>query len=156
MISVERVTEIVEQKLAGTDCFLVDIQVRPGNRIAVFVDKDKGGVSISDCVSMSRYLEQALDRDVEDFELEVSSPGMDQPLRNLRQYRKRIGREVSVLLLDGRRLSGKLLDADEKKITIEEQSKQKIEGKKGRQLVVTRNEFPYEEVKETTLVITFN
>lgn len=156
MITSQRVTELVEQKLAGSDCFLVEVQVRPGNRIAVFIDKDQGGISIGDCVDMSRYLEEALDRDVEDFELEVSSPGMDHPLRNLRQYRKRIGRQVTVLLTDGRRVEGKLTDADAEKIRVEETTRQKIEGKKGKQTVVLNHEFPMAQVKETTLVISFN
>jgi len=150
MIAAERIKELVEEKLQGTDCFLVDVQVRPGNRIAVFIDRDKGGIAINDCVEISRHLEKSLDRSVEDFELEVSSPGMSQPLKLLRQYRKHVGRKVTVLLRDGRRLEGRLDSADENGFMLEEEKKKKSAE------APQRHALAYDQVKETTLVISFN
>lgn len=157
MITSERVKELVEQKLEGSEYFLVDVQVKPGNRIAVFIDRDKGGISINDCVELSKFVENALNRDVEDFELEVSSPGMGQPLKLLRQYIKYRGRQVSVLLADGRRIEGRLAEANEDGILVEETTRPKSGGQgKSKQAVVNSTSIPFDQVKETKIVISFN
>jgi ribosome maturation factor RimP len=81
MISEEKIAQLVADKLEGTGLFLVEVKVKPSNKIHIFMDAESGGLAISECVEMSRYIESHFNRDVEDFELEVSSPGMDQPLR---------------------------------------------------------------------------
>lgn len=154
MITEKRIQDLVEEKIAGTENYLVEIRVRPGNRISILLDNDNG-VSIADCVAVSRHVEHSLDRTIEDFELEVSSPGLDQPLRMLRQYKKYLGKPVQVLMNDNNKITGTLLEANEEGITVETRAKEKIEGKKSKQLVVKEHRLPFSQVKETKIVITF-
>ena len=84
---------MVEEKLASSSYYLVDVTVAPGNVITVEIDNDEA-VSIDDCAELSRYIEERLDRDVEDYELEVGSAGITSPFKVLRQYIKNIGNEV--------------------------------------------------------------
>ena len=124
MIDKELIVKLVEEKLASSSNYLVDVAVQPGNIIVVEIDNDES-VCIDDCVELSRYLEDHLDRDVEDFELEVGSAGITSPFKVLRQYQKNIGNEVEVLLTAGVKLTGVLKSADENGIvlTVEKQIK---------------------------------
>src|ERR1043165_6567784 len=128
MISALNIRELAERALQGTDCFLVDVHVTPMNKIIVLIDRE-GGVGINQCVEVSRFIEKSLDRDAEDFELEVSSAGLDAPFKVLRQYQKNIGKEVDVKLADGKKIKGQLVDANEKGITVQQVTKEKIEGR---------------------------
>lgn len=154
MISDLHIRGLAEQALEGTDSFLVDVHVTPMNKIIVLIDR-KGGININQCVEVSRFIEKSLDRDAEDFELEVSSAGMDQPFRVLRQYEKNIGREVEVKLKDGTKLKGNLIKADEQGITIQQITKERIEGRKAKQDVEKKLDFTFPEIKETKVVIKF-
>jgi ribosome maturation factor RimP len=145
MIEETKVKALAEEKIAGTDCFLVDVKVQPQNRIIVLVDKPSG-VTLSDCAEMSRFIESGLERDMEDFELTVSSPGLEEPFRVMPQYEKSVGKEVSVLLYDGRRLDGRLLSVSGTGIELE------IAGKKENLL----NTFSFHNIKETKRVIRFS
>ncbi len=118
---------ILEPYLEGTDKFLVDIKILPGNVVQVFLDSDTR-ITIDDCAEISRFLGDRLDEEnvfPGRYTLEVSSAGMDEPLKKMRQYRKNIGRQVDVLLLNGIRKQGVLLYADDEKIQIEEVKREK-------------------------------
>ncbi len=154
MINERLIRELAEEQLAGTDFFLVDVKVSSSNSISVFVD-GMSKVSINDCVKMSRHIESHLDRETEDFELMVSSSGMDEPFKVFRQYTKNIGREVDVKKTNGDKIGGKLISVTEKEISLEQSSKEKIEGKKKKELVVRTIVIPMTEIKETRLVIQF-
>ena len=92
MIEKKVVSQLIEEKLASSSNYLVDVVIKPGNLIVVEIDNDEA-VSIDDCAELSRYLEEHLDRDVEDYELEVGSAGITSPFKVLRQYVKNIGNE---------------------------------------------------------------
>ena len=156
MINESRVRELVEERIAEleNDYFIVDISVSSTNNIRVEIDGDKG-VAINDCVSISRNIEGNLDREVEDYELTVSSAGMDQPFKILRQYERYMGREVESKLKGGEKLKGKLIAASEDEIQIEVSEKRKIEGKKKKELVTEVRSIPMSEVNETKVVISF-
>lgn len=154
MISDLHIKNLAEKALEGTDSFLVDVHVTPMNKIIVLIDRE-GGVSINQCVEVSRFIEKSLDRDAEDFELEVSSAGLDQPFKVLRQYQKNIGREVDVKLADGKKVKGNLISADEKGITVQQITKEKIDGRKAKQNVEKKFSFTFPEIKETKVVIKF-
>lgn len=154
MITEKKIRELVEERIAGTENYIVEVRVRPGNKILVLLD-NMNGLAIKDCVDVSRHVEHNLDRESEDFELEVSSPGLDQPLRILRQYQKYIGKQVQVVTTDGSKITGELKTATEEAIEVETRAKEKIEGKKGKQLVVTNHRLPFADIKETRVVITF-
>jgi len=117
MITVKQISDIVNEKLQGSELFLVEVLVRSGNRISVFLDSDTH-VSITDCAGISRHIESLLDREQEDFELEVSSAGLDQPIKLRRQYLKNIGNDLKVLTADGKSFTAALLGAGENNITL--------------------------------------
>jgi ribosome maturation factor RimP len=118
MIVKEEVKEIIEEILEGTPLFLVDLILQPGNRIQVFIDGDHD-VTISDCRGLSSKIEKALDRDKEDFELTVSSSGIDRPLKFHRQFIKNVGRTLLIKTISEVELKGKLIAADDQGIEIE-------------------------------------
>jgi ribosome maturation factor RimP len=123
----QKIEAILESYLQGTDKFLVDIKIAPGNIVQVFIDSDTR-ITIDDCAEVSRFLGDRLDEETifpGHYTLEVSSAGMDEPLKKMRQYRKNIGRQVDVLLLNGIRKQGVLLYADDEKIQIEEVKRDK-------------------------------
>ena len=124
------------------------------NQIRVEIDGDKG-VKINDCVEISRHIEGNYDRDEVDFELTVSSAGMDKQFKILRQYQRYVGREVEMKTTQGDKLKGLLISADDKAVVLEVTRKEKIEGKKKKQIVTENKTVPMEQVKETKVVISF-
>ena len=155
MISEQKIRELVQETIDENICFIVDVKVMPNNKINVSIDNDNG-VSIGDCASVSRYIESKLNRDEEDFELEVSSPGLDQPFKIMRQYLKYLNKQVQVLTKEGIKYTGKLLTVDAAEIEIEEVSKEKISGKKGKQVVIKNHPIAFNNIKETKVVVFFN
>ena len=117
MIEKIKILELVQSALEGTDKYLVNLKVTPDNRIYVDIDGDNG-VNIDDCIELSRAVESQLDRDEEDFELNVSSAGADSPLKLTRQYVKNVGRDLEVVTMDGKQAEGTLENADENGIVV--------------------------------------
>jgi ribosome maturation factor RimP len=154
MITKEQVTALVEEKIAGTDLFIVEVNVKPGNKIEVFVDRDSG-LALEDCLKVSRHIEGNLDREVEDYALDVSSPGVGRPLKLKRQYFKNIGRNVEIKLTDGSKIEGTLNAADDEKIIVHTRTKEEVEGKKGKKWVERDNEVPFDTISETKITISF-
>ncbi len=150
MIKEEFIRNLAEQHLAGTDKFIVSVKVKAGNNIRVFIDADTN-VSIGDCIQLSRFIETQLNESGEIFELIVSSAGLDSPLLFTRQYKKNIGREVAVLMKDGKRKKGVLSAADDNGFEISVTFTEKT-GKK-KELKTEQSFLEYDIVKETKLVI---
>ncbi|MBR0170813.1 MAG: ribosome assembly cofactor RimP [Bacteroidales bacterium] len=117
MIEKIKILELVQGALEGTDKYLVNLKVTPDNRIYVDIDGDNG-VNIDDCIELSRAVESQLDRDEEDFELNVSSAGADSPLKLTRQYVKNVGRDLEVVMFDGKEAEGTLENADDNGIVL--------------------------------------
>lgn len=154
MITNSLIKNLVSNSIAQSELYIVEITVAPGNRINILIDSLKGA-TIDDCVMVSRSIEQQLDREVEDFELEVSSPGLTQPFKVIQQYQKNIGREVEVLLKNGQKLTGMLSNLEDNIMTIETQKKVKPEGKKRPEWITEQDKIDINEVKSTKLVINF-
>jgi ribosome maturation factor RimP len=154
MITSSLIKDLVSNIIAQGELYIVEVSVAPGNRINVTLDSMKGA-SIDDCVMVSRAIEQQLDREVEDFELEVSSAGLTQPFKVIQQYLKNIGREVEVTLKNGQKQVGKLLTMENNLMTIEVQKKVKPEGKKRPEWITEQHTININEVKSTKLVINF-
>lgn len=154
MIDKNELARLIEEKLASSSNYLVDVQVKPGNLIVVEIDNDET-VGIDDCVELSRYIETALDRDKEDFELEVGSAGITSPLKVLRQYEKYIGKEVELLLTKGVKVTGVLKYADENGIVVVVEKKVKPEGAKRKVLVEEEQAYAFEEIKYTKYLLRF-
>ena len=154
MIDKNVVTRIVDEWLEGKDYFLVDVTVSPDDKIVVEIDHAEG-VWIEDCVELSRYIESKLNREEEDYELEVGSAGIGQPFKVLQQYYIHIGQEVEVMTKGGQKLTGVLKHADEEKFTVSVQKKVKMEGAKRPKLVEEDETFTYEQIKYTKYLISF-
>ena len=154
MIEKAVVTQLVEEYLQASNPYLVEVAIKPGNYIVVEIDSDES-VSIDDCVALSQYIEDHLDRDVEDYELEVGSAGITSPFKVLRQYQKNIGNEVEMLLKSGSKKVGVLTAVDIAGATISVEKKVKPEGAKRPVMVTEEENYPFEEVKYTKYLIRF-
>lgn len=154
MIDKSKVTDIVNEWLEDKDYFLVDVTVSQDDKIIVEIDH-ADGVWIEDCVELSRFIESRLNRDEEDYELEVGSAGLGQPFKVPRQYQVHIGDEVEVLNVVGQKLVGTLVDADDENFTVSVQKKVKKEGAKRPVLEDEEITFAYNEIKYTKYLISF-
>lgn len=154
MINKDTVRSIVEEWLDGKEYFLVDIEISPDDRIVVEIDH-ADGVWIEDCVELSRFIEDHLSRDEEDYELEVGSAGLGQPFKVAQQYHCFVGKDVEVLDADGKKYKGVLKAVEGNDFTVTVQEKQKVEGKKHPQLVDTDHTFQMDKVKYTKYLINF-
>lgn len=154
MINKDTVRSIVEEWLDGKEYFLVDIEISPDDRIVVEIDH-ADGVWIEDCVELSRFIEDHLSRDEEDYELEVGSAGLGQPFKVAQQYHCFVGKDVEVLDADGKKYKGVLKAVEANDFTVTVQEKQKVEGKKRPQLVETDYTFQMDKVKYTKYLINF-
>jgi ribosome maturation factor RimP len=154
MISKDSIYQAIEQHLADSDYYIVDVKVAPDNRISVEIDSFDG-VSLDYCIGVHKYIESQFDREVEDYELEVSSAGLTEPFKVLKQYEKNIGNEVEVLTKAGKKLTGILVDATENEFVLEIERTEKPEGAKRKMTVVENLTFTYEEIKHTKYIIRF-
>jgi ribosome maturation factor RimP len=154
MITEAQVRKVLEEQLEGSPFFLVDVVVKPGSIIDIEVDKPEG-ITIGECREISKKVEAVFDREQEDFELTVSSPGLEKPFRVPQQYWKNVGRSVTVELLDGNKLEGKLILAQGDNIEVESRSREKVEGKKSKQEVIRLHQLNIKDIKQTKVLISF-
>ena len=157
MIAKKEIIRLAQERINELDNgnYLVDVNISSKNAINVKMDNLHGGVSVKDCVSVSRNIEHNLDRDQEDFELQVSSPGIDQPFMVHQQYLKNVGRNVTVTTLSEEIISGELIKADQKEISIKEIKTEKNKLTNKKQQVETIHQILMSEVRETKLIISF-
>ena len=154
MITKEHIEAIITEQLRGTSTVVVDILVKPGNTIVVYID-DVKGVTFDHCIILSRAIEENLNRDIEDFSLEVSSAGIGSPFKVRQQYQKAIGKTIDIVLKDGRKITGLLCSvADNGIIVTKKVSKSR---KKSQETDVEDiNEYIlWENIKKASEVINF-
>ena len=154
MIDKNIVKNLVDQWLEGKDYFLTDLTISSDDRIVVEIDHEEG-VWIEDCVELSRFIEERLSRDEEDYELEVGSAGLGQPFKVPRQYECFVGKDVEVLDADGKKYKGVLKSVDGNSFVVTTQEKVKVEGKKRPQLMDVDHTFEMDKVKYTKYLISF-
>ena len=150
MISKEEIKKVAEQKIKEQGGFFVDLKVNTANVITVFFDR-MDGVQVEHCLLISKYIEEYFDREVEDYELTVCSAGLDNAFMVDEQYQKYIGKEVGVLLTNGKRKTGIILSYDESLLL------EVVKKKKGnrKDYILEKVSIPKEEIKETKLKINF-
>lgn len=141
MITDKQIIELVQQHIEGSDIFLVEAVVKPGNMIRVHVDRPEG-ITIEECVKISRFINAQFDREVEDYSLEVSSPGMSGYFKVKQQYEKNVGRVIEARLGDGERLEGKLEKVDENAIILN------VKG--------VEQEILFQDIVKAKVIISFN
>jgi len=150
----QKIEDLVESRLQGSDNFLVEVKVSPA-KITVSLDHPKG-IKLDDCISMNRFLQKELEQtDIfEKHELEVGSPGMEEPLKVLKQFNKRIGQKVNVLTYDGMKRTGTLVAANETLLTLDEEMA--VKGGRKNEKQFKRLEIPFTQIKETTVNFSFD
>ncbi|GAB4324409.1 MAG: ribosome maturation factor RimP [Bacteroidales bacterium] len=146
MIEQKKIEKLALEALESDKHFLVEVNVSTGNVVDVFIDGDEG-VDIDTCVAVSRYIEHSLDREKEDFELRVSSPGLDRPFKLRRQYRRFIGKKVRLKLTGGDRVTAEVLRVDEDSLQV-------LIPKTGKTPAAERS-IPWEEIESGKPVISF-
>ena len=150
MIAKEEIRKVAEPKIKELNGFLVDVKVNTANVITVFFDRMEG-VQVEHCLAISKYVEEHFDREVEDYELTVCSAGLDNSFRVDAQYQKHIGKEVGVLLTNGKRKKGVILSFDDA-LLLEVEKKKKGSRK---EYIVEEVSIPKDQIKETKLKINF-
>lgn len=154
MINRDVIRETVEEWLKDKDCFLVDVMFEDSDRIVVEID-NADGVWIEDCAELSRYVQERLGEELDDYEMEVGSAGIGQPFKVLQQYVNHIGKDVEVLQNDGKKVQGVLKSVDGEKFVVTVKEKQKKEGKKRPEIVDVDKEYNVSEVKYTKYLLNF-
>jgi ribosome maturation factor RimP len=153
MLEKAKIVELVNEKL-DEQMFLVDVQVTAANVVRVFIDSFDG-ITIDRCVAVSRHIEHSLDRENEDFELQVSSPGLSETFKVKEQYLKNAGRQIEILTENDEKITGLLKEALPEHILLETSSREKLEGNKKKQLVVREHQIKYGDIKSAKVVVSF-
>jgi ribosome maturation factor RimP len=148
MIDKQDIQGIVKEFIKGTGLFIVAVKVSSTNRITVLADKNEG-ITIDECAAIHRHIEMNIDRDKEDYELQVSSPGLDIPFAIPEQYYKNEGKKVEVIDLDGTKHSGKLKNVTEGGFELEVELKGRGKAKE-----ITDISFNFDQVKSTRVILT--
>ncbi|MBP7985091.1 MAG: ribosome assembly cofactor RimP [Bacteroidaceae bacterium] len=154
MIEKNVVKQLVDEWLQGNDYFLVDINISRDDKIVIEIDH-ADGVWIEDCVKLSRFIESRLNRDEEDYELEIGSAGIGQPFKVIQQYVNHIGKEVEVLTEDGRKEHGVLKSVDGNDFVVTVKEKVKADGAKRPTLTNVDKTFMMDKIKYTKYLISF-
>ena len=151
----EKLESLVKEALAKNESlFLIALKVSLDHKINIVIDGDEG-VTLENCIMVSRYIEQNLDHEKENFSIEVSSPGATSPMQNKRQFKKHIGRKLRVTLLNGEKAEGTLKDADDEKIILEWKTREPKPVGKGKRTVIKKRESLHTDIKEAKVIIKF-
>jgi ribosome maturation factor RimP len=153
MIDRNLIIQLTEEKLK-TDQFIVEVTVSQANQISVLLDSDTG-ITIDDCIKVSRHIEVHLDREAEDFELQVSSSGLGQPFKVARQYIRNLEKEVEVVLTNGQKQTGILKGVNESGFDLEVSKNEKVEGQKKKQLITRIQRISFDEAKTVKNIVKF-
>jgi ribosome maturation factor RimP len=155
-MNVSDIKDAIGEEIVARGCFLVDVTVSKDNDIVLTVESESGTIELDDCVSLSRYFETKFDREVEDYSLTVSSAGLDQPFKVLKQFIKAVGTKVEVSLKGGRKMVAELVEADEEGVSLKYSVKEAVEGKKKKELVEHNDRFTMDQVNTVKPYIEFN
>ena len=155
-MNVSEIIDALNDEIVARGCFLVDISVSKDNDITLTIESENGKIELDDCVSLSRFFESKFDREVEDYSLTVSSAGLDQPFKVMKQFLKAIGSKVEVQLKGGKKMVAVLTAADEDSITLKYSVKEAVEGKKKKELVDHEDRFAMDQVNSVRPFIEFN
>lgn len=151
----DKVKNILDAVLADYEqLFLIELSVSENNKIIITLDGDSG-VNLQDCITISRAVEQELDKEELDFSLEVASAGVSSPLKFVRQYKKNIGRKLKVKTISNEEIEALLTDADDEAATFSWKAREPKKIGKGKETVEKTVRLPYGEIKESIVLISF-
>lgn len=145
-MKISEIIDVVGDAIVARKCFIVEINVSKDNDVEIVIESEDSNVVLDDCVEISRRFEECFDRSVEDYSLTVTSAGLDQPFKVLKQYRKAVGTQVEAALKGGRKFVAELAGADEDAVTLKYTLREAVEGKKKKELVEHCDSFGYDEL----------
>lgn len=151
----EQIISGIEDAVRRRGCFIVDVTVSDDNDITLTIEKEAGDMDLEDCVSVNDAFLAAFDKDVEDYSLTVTSAGLDQPFKVLKQYEKATGSAVEAKLKGGKKIIGVLTAADENGICLRYSVKEAVEGKKRKELVEHEDRIGFDEINSVVPHIVF-
>lgn len=154
MIDRTLIETLIANAIEGTSCFVVELKIGNSNEINVELDSDEG-VSVEDCMMVSRGIEHNLDREEADFSLKVTSPGADQPLKVWRQYKRHVGRTLKIETAEGQELKGELIAVNDEEITIITAPQKVKKGKKKETVEPEEIALKRDDIKSATVVLSF-
>ena len=155
-MNVSEIIDAIGSEIVARNCYIVDVTISKDNDVEVTIESEEGTVDLDDCVAISRYFETKFDREKEDYSLTVTSAGLDQPFKVLKQYQKAVGKKVEVMLKGGKKMIAVLTAASEESITLSYTAKEAVEGKKKKELVEHNDTFTMDQVNSVRPHIEFN
>ena len=155
-MNVSEIKDAIGSEIVARNCYIVDVTISKDNDVEVTIESEEGTVELDDCVAISRYFETQFDREKEDYSLTVTSAGLDQPFKVLKQYQKAVGKKVEVMLKGGKKMVATLTAADEESITLSYTAKEAVEGKKKKEFVEHNDTYTMDQVNSVRPHIEFN
>ena len=155
-MNVSDIIDAIEGEIVARGLFLIEVTVSKDNDVEITIESEEGIVELEDCVALSRYFESRFDREQEDYSLTVTSAGLDQPFKVLKQYLKSVGKKVEVQLKGGKKMVALLEAADQEGITLKYSQKEAVEGKKKKEIVEHVDRFTMDQVNSVRPFIEFN
>lgn len=155
-MNAKEIIDAIESTIVARNCFIVEVSVSKDNDVLVTIESEDGTVKIEDCEKINDVILEKFDRDVEDFSLTVSSAGLDQPFKVLKQYIKATGSQVELMLKGGKKMVATLTGADENGISVKYSARESVEGSRKKQMVEHNETFSYDVVNAVRPYITFS
>ena len=155
-MNISEIIDAIGAEIVARGLYIVDINISKDNDIELTIESEDGVVELDDCVAVSRFFESCFDREQEDYSLTVTSAGLDQPFKVLKQYLKAVGKKVEVQLKGGKKMVAVLEAADEESVTLKYTVKESVEGKKKKELVEHVDRFTMDQVNAVRPFVEFN
>ena len=155
-MNISEIIDAIGAEIVARGLYIVDINISKDNDIELTIESEEGVVELDDCVAVSRFFESCFDREKEDYSLTVTSAGLDQPFKVIKQYIKAVGKKVEVQLKGGKKMVAVLEAADEESVTLKYTVKESVEGKKKKELVEHVDRFTMDQVNAVRPFVEFN
>ena len=155
VMKISDIIDAIGNEIVARGLYLIEVSVNKDNEVEVVIEAEEGIVDLEDCVAISRHFETCFDREVEDYSLTVTSAGLDQPFKILKQYQKAVGSKVEVQLKGGKKMVATLTAADQESITLNYTAKEAVDGKKKKELVEHNDRFTMDQVNSVRPYIEF-
>jgi ribosome maturation factor RimP len=155
-MKISEIIDAIDSEIVARGLYIIEVTVSKDNDVEVTIESEEGKVELEDCVAISRFFETKFDRETEDYSLTVTSAGLDQPFKVLKQFVKAVGKKVEVQLKGGKKMVAVLEAADEESITLKYSQKETVEGKKKKEIVEHVDRFTMDQVNSVRPFVEFN
>ena len=155
-MKISEIIDAIDSEIVARGLYIIEVTVSKDNDVEVTIESEEGKVELEDCVAISRFFETKFDRETEDYSLIVTSAGLDQPFKVLKQFVKAVGKKVEVQLKGGKKMVAVLEAADEESITLKYSQKESVEGKKKKEIVEHVDRFTMDQVNSVRPFVEFN